>query len=299
MKQIKIIFISALLYTLNINSKLLIITHSYSRPDFIEIQNKTFKKFMLDEYEFVVFNDSPDANMEKEIANKCASLGIKCIRIPQEIHTRPYLYRFPGEQYPNACTRCADVVQYSLDILGFNHNGLVMIIDSDMFLIKKFGAKDFMKDYCIAGVKQSRGHVNYLWNGLVLLDMSSLPEKRTLNFNCGIIDNQPLDVGGYLYEYFTKHKEITPLAIDLTHSDHFLCAQCQDEPLCDHNDEFLRSLDFNTDEIEFIKNANNIEFLAKHSFLHYRGGTNWDRKSARYHEIKTKALDAFMKKILS
>ena len=53
------------------HAKVLVITHSYNRPDFIEIQHKTLKKSLKDEYEFVVFNDAKYANTRVAIEKTC------------------------------------------------------------------------------------------------------------------------------------------------------------------------------------------------------------------------------------
>lgn len=159
-----------------------IFTHVCNRPEFIEWQYLTFKKFMRDDYIFTVFNDAKDPGMAQRMVDMCKRYNIECIRIPQEIHSRPYLNRLPGEDYQSSCARCANVVQYSLDTVGFNYDGIVMIIDSDMFLTHPFSVKEFMTGYDIAAVPQSRNNdVHYLWNGLVFMDMRTLPNKRTLN----------------------------------------------------------------------------------------------------------------------
>lgn len=291
-------------------SKVLIMTHSYNRPDFIEIQYKTFKKFLSDEYEFVVFNDAPGKQVHTDIKNMCKKLGIRCVSIPQEIHTRPYLYRMPGESFPNACTRCADVVQYSLDVMGFKYPGLVMIIDSDMFLIKDFSIKNFMRDKEIAGVPQSRGHVHYLWNGLLFFDMTRLPDKETINFNCGRVEGQPCDVGGYTYNYFKAHPQVQPVHFGPFHINEYLrhgdldllCVACRrsNNLGCKHNTELLRSLKFEDMHIRLIQaGPENIEFLLDHHFLHYRGGGNWDNKSNSFHNRKSKILNDFIESLVN
>ena len=90
----------------SIQSKVLIITHSYNRPDFIELQQKTFAKFLKDEYEFVVFNDAEsNPDMFKKIEDTCKRCGIRCIKIPQAIHDKPYLHRWPGESNNHSCVR--------------------------------------------------------------------------------------------------------------------------------------------------------------------------------------------------
>ena len=45
----------------SLHAKVLIYTYAYNRPDFIEIQHKTFQKFLKDDYEFVVFDDGDSA----------------------------------------------------------------------------------------------------------------------------------------------------------------------------------------------------------------------------------------------
>jgi len=280
----------------------LVITHAYLRPDFIEIQDKTFKKFLKDDYEFIVFNDARNQSLRKEITAICNKLNLRCIEIPQAIHDRPYLKRFPHEDRNNACARCANVVQYSLNELGFKYNGLVAIIDSDMFLIKDFSIANFMANHDIAGIPQSRGNIHYLWNGIVFFNMNTLPDKETMDFNCGIINGNPVDVGGYTYYYFQKHPEVRKKEINLTYPHNFACAQCLkncQDFACTHNTEFLKQNNFHDARvIAFIQNGPpNMEFTLDRTFIHYRGGGNWDGQSAEYHRNKTKILLDFINSI--
>ena len=83
------IFLLTLLLSCTITPKVLIFTYAHNRPDFIEIQHKTFEKFLQDDYEFVVWNDANNNNMSKNIENMSKKYNIRCIRIPQEIHDRP------------------------------------------------------------------------------------------------------------------------------------------------------------------------------------------------------------------
>lgn len=57
--------------------KVLIITTVYNRPDFIELQAKTFEKFLKDDYRFVVFNDARDktCNGESKVPVLCGALS--------------------------------------------------------------------------------------------------------------------------------------------------------------------------------------------------------------------------------
>ena len=59
--------------------RVLIVTHSYNKPDFIELQYKLFKKFLHDDYDFVVFNDASNATFENAISAICKALNIVCL----------------------------------------------------------------------------------------------------------------------------------------------------------------------------------------------------------------------------
>lgn len=287
-QQIHYFFMLLFLTFLNYNGlvtcgNVLIMTYSFNRPDFIEVQDKTFKKFLKDDYTFVVFNDASQEEVSDQIIETCNRFNLPCIRIPQAIHTGPYLERWPGEDYNHPSVRNSNVVQFSLDTLGFDHDGIVMIIDSDMFLVEEFCVQEFLDGFSIAGVPQSREHIDYIWIGLACLNMQTLPDKETINFNCGKVDGIGVDPGGQTYHYFKNHPEVTlkPINNQFYPSD-FIVSETTHE-----NVKFLLS-----------HGLNNFEFLLKNSFFHYRGGSNWDNQSAEYHEKKTAVLNAFIDKCL-
>lgn len=278
--------------------KVLIITHSFNKPHFIEWQYHTFNKFMLDEYEFVVFNDARSSTYRNEVRKICSKYNLQCIEIPQAIHDRPYLHRLPGENYNNSCVRCANVVQYSLDQIGFDHNGLVMIIDSDMFLINAFSLKAFMQNTDLAGVAQSVPNVHYLWNGLVFFNMNTTPNKRSMNWNCGKVNGSSVDVGGHMHHYLVDNPQAHIKHLDVYHTGNLMCQSCRknDSYYCAHG--FEEKVQNNTylDEANkqfLLKRPVNIEFLVNGHFLHYRGA-GWDTKTPQYHKTKQQLCKEFI-----
>jgi glycosyltransferase involved in cell wall biosynthesis len=275
-------------------SKVLLFTYSYNRPDFIEIQYKTFKKFLFDEYEFIVFNDASDEHMRSAIEQMCQKLEIPCIRIPQEIHDPIY----------NASDRNCKGVQYSLNLLGYTHNDILALIDSDMFLIKEFSIREYMKDYDLAGLHQIRGHVNYLWIGLVFLNMATMPNKTTINFNCGLIDNTRVDSGGFTYYYLRDNPTAKIRYLEnMFYIKDFFCDLCTSNNLneCDHHCEKMKSLNFSNALINLTCQSPHsiMEVYLQNTFLHYRAGSNWNWESATYHERKTKLLNNFFEELLN
>lgn len=289
--MIKKITLSLLLCIATISeARILVMTHSYNRPDFIEIQYHTFKKFLTDDYEFVVFNDAPSEQMRQQIENMCKKHSLRCIRIPQNIHTYAYLYRLPRETFNNPCVRCANVVQYSLNEYGLAHDDLVAIIDSDMFLVKEFSIRDYMAQQDLAGVHQARNNgVEYVWNGLLFFDMRTIPNKPLINFNCGEVNNTPVDVGGQMHHYLKQTPDARVRFI-------------QQDYVANHSQKSIPTLldmGFSHAMAEFIRaNPPVVELYADGAFVHYRAGTNWDRRSAGYHKSKTDILNELIQKLL-
>lgn len=267
-----ILLIGALVgISLEASPEILLFTYAYNRPDFIEIQHKTFKKFLKDDYEFIVFNDAKDAQMEQAIQAMCARLAIRCVRIPQSIHNQPYLKRWPGEGFHDPAVRNCNVVMYSLNEIGFDHNGIVVLLDSDMFLIREFSIKNYMSGCHIAGLEQPRNQVIYLWIGLAFLDMRTMPNHTTIDFNCGRVGNQPVDAGGQTYYYLHNNPDLKVrfFAENFIHNYHFVLGKTTHIPLCDDN-----------------------------IFFHYYAGTNWTRYSDQYHSEKTKLLHTILNDLL-
>ena len=60
---------------------------------------------------------------------------------------------------------------------------LVLFLDSDMFLLDNFSMVDYMKDEIISGLKQVRGNIEYMWNGIMFFNMPKIMEiDPDLNF---------------------------------------------------------------------------------------------------------------------
>ena len=124
-----------------------------------------------------------------------------------------------------------------------------------MFLIDEFDIEEYMSDAIIAGLPQVRGHVTYMWNGIMFFNMPYL-EDKDIDFSDGMVDGEMTDVGGHTYWYFKnsgvamkKTNEEFP-----TYPTHF-------------NDMELQN--------EEVTKGYNIELHLDDKFLHYRAATNW------------------------
>ncbi|HSW87040.1 MAG TPA: hypothetical protein VLG49_06035 [Rhabdochlamydiaceae bacterium] len=221
----------ALILTLFLNlesfATVRILTFHYNQPDFIEIQHKTLKKFLLDDFELIVFNDAKTEFNEKAIAEVCDEYGIKCVRFKQEWHLTDPLNAYLQNrlQEPstkgwwgwNASTsieeladhpsvRHCHAIQYALDNYGYDHDDIVVIMDGDNFLIKPLSIRELLNSHDIIGFNQwpddlgqqrCRGELSVptsmemFWVVFVAFKPLELPDRRDLQFHVDVVSGHP------------------------------------------------------------------------------------------------------------
>ena len=305
MKQTKILsFLGLITFTFIMCEKVRIFTPVYNRPDFIEIQKRTLDAFLEDEYELIVFNDASNAHMCAEIEGMCKKLNLECFRIPQSLHTKRG-HHSPGHRH-------MDGIKFALDTVGYNYNGIVAILDSDMFLIEPFSITKYLKGYGIAGTREGRSNnirsVHHLSPLLVFMDMANLPNKHTLSFEGGNVEGLNCDVGGHTYYYLTNNPTVKIKWFEHLHIgafiQHLKCKKCNNMS-CSTCIQELVKRNYKDEIIKFIHacptdpmSSLDLEFCLGTTFLHYRSGSNWRHMSSQYHQIKTNALNNLLNIIL-
>ncbi len=298
-------------------SKTLVFTTGFNRPDFIELQHRLFEKFLEDDYEFWVISDANTPKMKKEIQKKCSELGIKCINVPQKIHSKPYLPRSPGDNYNNPNVRHCNSVQWAWDNYFSHHEGPVMVIDSDMFLIRPFSIEKTLENTHLAGVlwgtsdQVTQKPYYYLWLALILFNNTLLPERHSICFNCGWLPNSKTvcDSGGWTGLYLKKFEgQLKLQSLEYLQGHEFYCpyryasADVQNFKSISQKtiSENLKKKGFSQDEINLaLKKPYTIELLGGNHFLHYRAGTNYEGYSKEVLLSKDKILLDFFETILA
>lgn len=254
-----------------------IYTFAHKRPDFIELQLKSFKKHLADDFNFIVFNNASfdlDKKNYNEIHNICRNNGLTCIDMKVDKPLVKSLESYDNERifdnngvYFNAVVACAYPLCYAWRNLISENKGLACIIDSDMFYIKNENISEKLSKYDLLFLSQSSGHVKYMWNGILYMNLDAMENKKELNWWCGRIEGQPLDVGGHTYHYLNKYSKNLKIK-------HFGQEHIKEDSECDF----------------FPPNYEYIGVDGSKSILHYRGGSNWDAKTPDYHDKKTKWL---------
>lgn len=221
-----------------------IFTTVVNRPDFVVLQDKLFKKFLKNDYQFHVVDDSVEESISHEFKSICDSNNI-------------FYYKKPvNTESLNPAQACAAAVQWTYNelILQNHKNDLVCFFDSDMFLVDEFDVEEYLLDAVIAGLPQVRGPITYMWNGIMFFNMPKIIEiDPYINFSDGVVEGHLTDVGGHTWYYFTKNN-ITMKSTDVDYPTHF-------------NDIELQNQE--------VTKGYNFELHLEGKFLHYRAATNW------------------------
>ncbi len=307
------------------NKKLCIMTSVATHAEFINIQSKTLKKFLKDDYEYIVFNDALTDDEEKAISDMCLQLEIACIRIPQENRGTPawmlndnaqFVQKYPW--WSVAAFRHDQAIAYMMKTKGFGYNGIVVLLDADLFLIKDFSIINFLENYDIAGVRLGyEPNRLHFWPGLMFFRMDRLPNKETMQFTPVMNKELTLNTGGALYHYlqanldvkklFFKQKGRLLLNQDLS-AEYVLAAgkheliQCQSckgsDQRCCHTVQILQELGFGEKIIELVRQQKcpgRCEFVLDDTFFHFRNVSN-SPNVAHHDNIDLNELDEKFKK---
>lgn len=182
----------------------------YNRPEFIELQKRSFDKF-IKEYKFVVIDNSIDPSIGNEIKRISEENNLEVIETVNKYDSRVNGNHGISHEVGINCF---------LDRIKNFHdkNDTVVLLDHDLFLISSLDKlTDSHTDVSIFTVKQERKHVYYLWPGLIILRLDKCPNIHELSLNGSqLIKNRwvPIDgdvftdVGGHSYHYLKKYDEI-------------------------------------------------------------------------------------------
>lgn len=255
-----------------------IYTFAHKRPDFIELQLKSFEKNLENEYEFIVYNNAvfdKDRTHYNQIQNICKKHNIKCIDVQRDNDLIAKLKSYNNEHifngegmYFNAVIACAYPLCYAWKHNFSSSNDKICIIDSDMFIVEKENFANVLNQYDIMCQLHSRGpngEVYYIWNGFVLMNLNNLENKSDLVWWCGYVNGYPVDVGGQTFHYLEKNKDKIKIGGLVQH-------YIGEDPNCD----------FSPANYEYFEFGNSVR-----SILHHRGGSNWHSCSKDYVDRKT------------
>lgn len=282
--------------------KVLFTSTYYNNPAFIELQLKSLKLFLTEEFIFLVMDDSATDTVsmidgspaEQAIKAECERLGVQYAKVPQHIHTN----KSKGGLVPDGAPAghpterhraCLHWILQNNKTIGWDNYDYVMLSESDLLLRKPVEIHKLMIDgiRTIAGTGRKKYEVNR-----TIGDDAEWPTEHagkmqvTIDFftmyllifrmhhhpklHCQPIKNiETMDIGGFG-------------GTDTGGKTSLLLAQLQ------KSDYHFIEIAGNTDyQVDFFKNVDifnehqNFEETAQ--FVHYRGGSNWDYQSQEYY----------------
>ena len=278
-----------------------VITYVVNNPIFIEIQYKTLKKYLKNDFEYIVFNDAKpyqditngnNVNLKTDIEDLCKRLNIKCINIP----------------YDTSYNR-------SIKAMGMNfmlkyqiaNPDQYLILDNDMFLIDYLDVNERYNDYKTAFNLRKRFLNNkthrYIWIGIVYMDMRKIDDIYYLDwgFNYG-----ETDCGGMSEEWLNRQikddekipsvYEIEFNRFDKYHTSNIYFMKTNRGNSWRIN-EIPKNLEKKNKFIEFLKedNRNYGELIYSEIyddiFYHYNTDCNLRDEDLEYHNYLSKKLN--------
>lgn len=253
-------------------SKVKIYTWADKAPEFLYKQYETIKKFVKDDdWEFIVFNNVPATilDRQKKIKSICKELGVKCL----DVRFRTLV--------SGAAQICAWGIFWAYHrFFRWEKDTIHVIFDSDMFFIRDFNFNEYLGDNQIAAIHQRRGDIQYLWNGFVVMRGGELPDKNYFDYRLGDINGERTDVGGRLHWWLQRNPDLKVRY--MLHTGHLDVSKSAMLP------EKVR---------EGYKPEYKFQFI-EHAVLHYRAGSNWDKKSKDFVDEKKAYFNTLLEELL-
>lgn len=282
-----------------------VICTTFNQPDFLEYQYKLSKKFIEDEFEFFVYDNSTNSNLENKFKNICQGNNIRYFKVPSN--------------GGNPSQRAGFSLNYALDHNYDYYNNNIAVLDSDLFPISKINFSKHLKNVDIYGRGQIRplpsetgsdyaihknlldevrknyndicngintsiyNHIYYFSNQYVILNMKNLKDFNNNNrFLPGSVNGITGDCGAYLHDYILKN--------NITHQSVGI--------------EYMPEIKKDSNIYQYARNElsileNGYSELIDESLLHFRSGSNWQGHTNQIQSERLKNLYSLLEGFLN
>jgi hypothetical protein len=198
-----------------------IVTIVSSNPDLILLQYQSIKKYVKDDFEYIVINNARCPSFMGEVVNILITRDIYKIKNLFSFFVKRKKVSLENKLISDIClklrikefhvkevssisnAKSADpsrIVAYTLNWLFGNseiiNSEIVCLIDSDMFFISEVSLVKLLGDKIISFIPQRKGEISYIWTGFFIVKVDFVKE---LDFSLGLIGKIRTDVGGYTY----------------------------------------------------------------------------------------------------
>jgi hypothetical protein len=157
--------------------KLLIVTVAFNNLQTIDLQNKFLKKYLIDDYFYLVVDNSSDIKTSRAIREYCQNNKLA--------YMRPFfcIYRTGSKSHGSALNW---IYRFFIKNGNFRYFGF---IDHDLYPAKKTSILRYIENQPIYGLLQERDEKWYLWAGFCFFDRDYLSDKHVDFFpQPGVVD---------------------------------------------------------------------------------------------------------------
>lgn len=301
------ILLSSLIFTLS-GAKLLIVTTAYDNPYLLEAQARTFRKYILEDFDYLVCNDADNKKNFIDIKNVCSKLNLIHFPIPnKEAHNNYFkhgcwkdAFNLDKTNPRRAAFRHGQALQYMYENIGHKHSDLLMIIDVDIFLIKEISINKLMDNsdiYCHSFMNNEK---KWLFNSqprggyygktfsmeLMIINLKNIDKKELLNFNAGFIGSQYVDSGALIALY----ADSSNIKIKQQSRVNFTEADLNQFPNYKHHLNTIK-------DINFEKYKSSCPCIIEDCFIDYKNATNHNNTPESIINKKKRAFKSLIDQI--
>jgi hypothetical protein len=245
--------------------KILVISVYFNQEKFLPYQISCLNKYLSEDFHFCFFDNSIDGM--SHVKEKELELGVEYFRVPQNIFTGG-----------GPSTRAGQSLDYSIKTSFSKYPDLneVLILDSDMFPVRKFSFEDLLEDNDFGGIIQHRGHVFYYNNQLVALKRDRVSNWNNFSFDTASVEGEATDCGGKLFFFFRDdNSSLSRKDFIGIHSNQLsLEASSRWGEIKEIDGENNHLENFFKEDV-VLNGGQNFSEVYDSRFLHFRAGSNW------------------------
>jgi hypothetical protein len=272
----------------------------HNNPHFIELQAKSFKKFVEDDYDFAVLDDSEDNTRailsgglsRPEIISECAKHGVRHISVPQSIHAYYSKGGYVPDENPTTehpTERHQALIRWlfrNYRSMGLDQYKTLALFDADAFFKKNVNMSNYMTHDIIGTWREQN----------IVLPLGKFPDN--------LFPEKVRKLSGVNIEFFT----LCMMFINLEHVTNLETMDIGSWPWTDTGSKTYFFMKDNSQySYAYLYDKHNpeyrIDLLSKNKeanendaeIIHYRGGSNWSYESPEYCRAKlNKTLQKYL-----
>ncbi len=239
----------------------------------IDIMHRQFKKYMKEDFDFVLFNDAFDPKMEAAVNLVTSYNKISCVRVPQEIHSA----NNPSECY--GATLNWAVRDYAVK----NNCEIIVLLHSDVFPIQDVNISDILENNIAASTTEYKilngNGIIYFYPAFTIINMTLLQNTKDLDFGL----ETGLDVGGKTKNFIKNNPDKVKFLENMQVLNYLSTAK--DTPFLQY---------FRDDLFICGKYGLSAGWVAN-GFYHYMAGSQWNSYFPSFAEGHKLRMDLFLK----